>query len=252
MAYKPSEAEVYTSSPPYTVASGGVESFETAELSDDEESEIEDYLNDIADEIAKTSPKVASDFRNQIGNMKDEASHFKAKVDGKPYASPVDSPDPGQLGINPIIPQHFGAGNHNGTADGRNKFTIDITEGSEAFLWGTSADWYYTNDQTDKRFHMFVIQNGIIHIADTPITQQMHYRTEKKNYSAFDIQPLVDETIEENKTVYQYRTFAAMPLTYDLGTKLSLMPTRTASGVSYDIIGVTFYEKQAFDSLVWH
>jgi len=253
MAYKPSSAEIFKASAPYAVAAGGIETFETEELSDEEESNIEDYLNEIADEIAKTSPKIASDFRNQIGNMKDQASHFKAKVDGKPYGDPVDSPDPGQLGVNPIIPQHFGAGYYDTSADGRNKFTIDITEGTIAYLWGNSATEHFKTDSTtENRFHMFVMQNGIIHIADTPITQQFRYVTEKKTYAAFDVQPLVVETIEENKTIYQYRTYAAFPLSYDLGSNLSFMATRTASGVSYDIIGVSFYEKQAFDSLVWH
>jgi len=139
MVYNPG-ANIFKTAAPYTVATGGIEAFETADLTDDEESAIEEYLNALADE----------------------------------------------------------------------------------------------------------------HITDTPITKQFRYETEKKSYAPWAVNPLTIETIEENKTIYQYRTFAAFPLTYDLGTRLSFMPTRTASGVEYDIIGVAFYEYGVFSSLTWH
>jgi len=251
MVYNPG-VNIFKTAAPYTVATGGIEAFETADLTDDEESAIDEYLNSLADEMAKVSPKIASDFRNQINLMKDAASHFKAKVGEKPYAPTIDSPDPGQLGINPIIPQFFGLGYYDTTQDSRNTFTINTTAGTAAYLWGTSTTHYKTESSVDSRFHMFVIQNGIIHITDTPITKQFRYETEKKSYAPWAVNPLTIETIEENKTIYQYRTFAAFPLTYDLGTRLSFMPTRTASGVQYDIIGVAFYEYGVFSSLKWH
>jgi hypothetical protein len=238
--WKPDEKTIFMSAPPYTMATGGIEAFETTALTDEEEDTIDEYLNTLADEMAKISPKIANDFRQQINMMKDAASHFKAKVGEKPYAPTIDSPDPGQLGINPIIPQWFN----------KNQFTIDVTEGSAAYLWGGAASWFKTTSTVDQRFMIFIMQNGIIHITDTPVTKQFKYETEKKGYAPFSVHPLTIETIEENKTIYQYPTFAANLLTWDLGTKMSFMPTRTASGVSYELIGIVLYEYNAYSSLV--
>jgi len=104
MAYEPSKELIFRQTP-YTVVTGGIDTFETSRLDDDEANAIDEFLHALADELAKKSPKIASDFRNQIQNMKDLASYFKAKADEKPFSPTIDTPDPGQLGMNVIIPQ---------------------------------------------------------------------------------------------------------------------------------------------------
>ena len=239
MAYLPPEGKIFQQTP-YTVVTGGITTFETATLTNDEENTIEEYLNSLADEMAKVSPKIASDFRNQIQNVKDLASHFKARCDGKPYSPTINTPDPGQLGMNPVIPQFFN----------KNHFTVDVTEGTAAYMWGDATSYFTTTSTVDQRYMLYVAANGIIHILDTPVTNQFKFDTEKKSYSPFAVEPLVIETIEEDKTIYQYQN-PAFPLGWDVGSKLSFMPNRTASGLAYNIIGIVVYEQGAFSALKW-
>jgi len=239
MAYEPPKEKIFQQTP-YTVVSGGIDTFETEKLDDDEEETIDNFLHSLADELAKKSPKIAADFRAQIPNMKDLASYFKAKVDGKPYSPTIDTPDPGQLGMNVIIPQFFSV----------NTFSVDVTAGTTAYLWGSAASYFTTTSTVDQRYMIYPMANGIIHIVDTPFTQQFQFETQKKSYAPFAVDPMVVETIEENKTIYQYRN-PAFILNWDLGTKLKFMPNRTANGVEYNIIGIVVYEYSAFSSLKW-
>jgi len=239
MAYEPTKENIFRQTP-YTVVTGGIDTFETATLDNDEENEIENFLHKLADELAKKSPKIGADFRNQIQNMKDLASYFKAKVDNKPYSPTIDTPDPGQLGMNVIIPQFFNV----------NTFSVDVTAGTTAYIWGSAASYFTTSSTVDQRYMIYPMANGIIHIVDTPFTQQFQFTTQKKSYPPFTVDPLVVETIEENKTIYQYRT-PGFILNWDLGSKLSFMPNRTANGVEFNIIGIVVYEYGAFNSLTW-
>lgn len=241
MAYRPLGEELFSRTP-YNVITGGVSSFETAELSDKEEEAIRNFLSDEADQMAKISPKLASDFRNQIDNIVDFCTYFKAKVDGTPYNSmQVNTPNPNEIGLNMLIPQFLGA----------NSVSVDCTAGTEAYLWGSSTTWFKTTATASQRYMIFIIQNGIIHIGQSPVTRQFQYATEKVGYSPFTTQPLVAQSIEEDRLIYQYETPGAFLLTWDLGSRLKFMPEVTASGVEFELIGVVAYEYNAFSSLQW-
>lgn len=241
-SYKPNEDEIFETAPGYTLATGGIKKFETTELKDKEVALIQEFIDDEEKHLQRISPKIAEDFKGQENILFDLASHFKARVGDKPYSDLIRSPSTaGELGINPIIPQFLNA----------NDLTVDLTEGTEGYLWGSGTSYFTTSSTPDQRYMIFVMQGGIIQINDTPFTNQFLLDTTRTSYTPFAVNPMTIETIEENRTIYQYPTTAGYLLNWDTGSRLSFMPYRAGSSVSYYLIGAVLHEYGAFDSLKW-
>lgn len=241
MAYKPKSEDMFSRTA-YGVMAGGITAFETTELTDDEENAIREYLEREAEKLANVSPKIARTFRDQIDNIVDFCVYFKAKVDNAPYnADHVNVPNPNEIGLNMLIPQFMGV----------DYWQYDLTAGTTAYLWGSSTTYYTTTSTAGQRYMIFIVQDGILHVGQTPVTKQFKYETEKVAYAPYTIEPIVDQPIEEDKLVYQYETPGAFLLTWDLGTRLSIMPEVTANDVDFRFLGVVAYEYSQFSSLKW-
>ncbi len=240
MPFRVKPTEVFTRG--YTkVLTGGIERFETTELSDDEVTAIEDFLDETSMILEQYSTKLASDFRNERENILDMCAHFKAKCDNKEFNTKhIQMPDSGQLGMNFLIPQFLG----------ENKIERTVTAGTEAYLLGSATTWFKTSSTPEQRYMVYIIKNGIIHIGQTPITRQFKIDSEKTTYTPFTTYVLEDIPLERDTALYRYHTVASLFLNWDVGYRVAFMPIRDGT-VEFHLIGVVVYERDAFASLKW-
>ena len=208
-------------------------------LTEREEAAIRAWLGYQIDHLARISPKLADDFKKELEVIMRIAEIFKAETKKTYNTLTPHMPKPAEIGVNLLIPQFFGRNNH----------AIDVTAGTPAFLWGSGTAFFKTDSTVERRFMIYIPAGGIIHIGDTPVTKQFKFEAEGVSYAPFTVHPLVIQSIELERTIYQYPMHAFL-LDWKIGTKLSFMPERTGT-VEFEIIGVVFYERDAYSDLTW-
>lgn len=251
--YRPTAKDIFGDLP---VLTGGTRTLEVAELSPTELSRIVEFLDYYARKLEKVSPVVAEDFRAQQGFFVDVAAYAKARFDNKPYNEDevVELPRAGQLGIQALICKDLiypgeGAATHR-------TWDLAAVAGVRVYMFGAAAPLWFTTSfynavpVVGQRSMIAIMKNGIIECGSTPSVNWIWYTTQGQAYPPFRPDILRDGQVECDKPVYQYHTPGAMVLTPDLGTSLSLQPTRTET-ISPRLVGLVFAEYTYLAAFQW-
>ena len=229
----------------------GVSDVEYKGLGDDEREAIERCISQHAKVLGRISPHLAEDWLAHKDFFFKVAEYAKAKLGGgeKSFSWPSKS---GGLGVSPLIPQII---KYKATATSTypcytgyttNSWEISLTAGTMAYLFGDGTNYYKPSPVTNEQCIIAIIQDGIVEIGTTPrIYSWRAYYEGRSEYGAWSTTPVVVESIEENRKIYQHVTPGAFVLPYAVGFMLGGMPS--ASGTAHiEVLGLAFYEHDFF------
>jgi len=229
----------------YDILVGGKGTVTIESLTADEETLLDNFIDNRISIMSKISPTLADIYdgsRDLIHRFAEIAKGtFKVPFGG-------ESPTSGQFGVGDLIPQDIRyeatpSNTYPAYSDYQlNDWYISLTAGSPAYLLGSSDSFYKANPTLRYRFIGIILKNGIIEIGSTPEINQAYVRTEKVDYAWFRIHPLVTLPIEQGKALFQYNTPVAIPLWYDFGLRMAVLPVRTNPKAYLPLIGVIFFE----------
>jgi len=231
----------------YDVLIGGVgPTIEIEEFNSQEMDLFDSFVNYAVEQLSLVSPNLANIFNEQKDLILTFAKIFKAKIGGKAFGG--ITPSSAQFGIGMLIPYDLKYKADAPTVyDGRT-WKISTTAGTPVYLLGSATTFYKANDVVGSRSMLLILKNGLIELGTTPKFDQMQVLTEKVTYTPFRLSPFADIPIEKEKPLYIYVTPMAIPVWYDFGIKVSLMPN--TSGVSdLRLLGVVYYEYGYYNTL---
>jgi len=206
--------------------------------------------------LKKVSPEVAETFRRHLDIFIIFGGIAKATFpESKPITYPAEA---GTIGVEGLIPQAI---RYVATASSTypaysgydlNKWTISLTEGTEAYLLGSSTALYKASPTTGQHTYLVVCQDGLIEIGTSPaiIQQKLEFQGQEGRYSPWATHVLVDQTIERNTSIYQYNTRGVLGVSHDLGVRWSVMPKATKVS-ELRMLGIFFYEFDFMSDLKW-
>ena len=126
------------------------------------------------------------------------------------------------------------------------------TPGSTTTSTISVNNYYKANPINGQRQLSFILQDGMIEEASTPCIDQLQILTQnEQKYGPYTVEPLRDQTIESNKTIYQIPTpVGVIPLWYDVGTVLIGMPFNTQTS-TIKLHGLSFYENELLPNVTY-
>jgi len=231
----------------YSVLIGGIDTVPYRSFSDTENKAFNLFIDNAVKTLRKISPDIAADFEEQVSLFKVMGEIFCAKVD-KTFGGMM--PHPNEVGCSLLIPQDI---KYAASADSDNPCFTDYTAntwninvsslGSPVYIFGSATDFYKARPEIGKRCLFIVMKNGILEVETEPSFNQFNVTTEKVNFPWQVLNPLVDQPIEKDKAIYRYDIPFAIPVWYDFGVKLAMLPSYGPTGTkNVRLIGVIFYE----------
>jgi len=95
------------------------------------------------------------------------------------------------------------------------------------------------------------MKDGAVEIGSTPRIQQFRLITEAETkWGIWTVYPLIEQTIEPGKTIYQYNTLGIIPVYHNFGIKWTAMPKYTGTSI-LKLLGLFFYEHDFMPDLTW-
>jgi len=236
------------------VFSGGKDLIDIADMAAEERDAILYCFDQNVKKIENISPKLAAGLRPQREAMVKFAQIAKGTFpETKTYSYPGQF---GGLAVDFLSPATFGYGD--ATAVGMTQYvgidgTIGTTQnrtwdlplvaGTSKFILGKSTSTYYKGcATTDKHSYVVIFQDGIIELGSTPKIDQMQFKSELMDkYVPIAMQPLVNQSIEENRLIYQYSTPGIIPVSHQTGVNIQVHPLYTGTA-NLPLLGMVFYE----------
>jgi hypothetical protein len=122
-----------------------------------------------------------------------------------------------------------------------------LTAGTKAFILGydsATTPYYKGNAVTGQHSYVVLFQDGIIEIGTTPKFEQLFFKSQLMDkYTPISVPPLVTQTVEKDRMIYQYSTPGMIPISHQTGVAISGMPIY--SGSCYlPLLGMVFYEAE--------
>jgi hypothetical protein len=237
------------------VFSGGKDLIDIADMAAEERDSILYCFDQNVKKIENISPKLAASLRPQRDAMVKFAQIAKGTFpETKTYSYPGQS---GGLAVDFITPYLYkystasagaaaGSYDTNGynasTVAGANVWDIDLVCGTPAYLAGSASKPYRGSAISGKHSYVVLFQDGIIELGTTPKIEQMFFKSELMDkYTPISMQPLVNQSIEEGRTIYQYSTPGIMPMSHMTGAYVVVQPNYTGTS-SIPLLGMVFYE----------
>ena len=232
----------------------------SAEMTQDEIDSIYYCFDTNLKKLENISPKLAASYRPQREACVKWARIAKGTFpEVKNYSYPGQS---GGLACDWLNPYLFGYGNAAaGTGD---RDYLDIAGAADTAVlmsdWNitftvdtvrkllsnstTGATSYYRGCATTGA-HSFVVlfQDGIVQMGGTPLIQELYFKSEIMDmYSPISVPPLIRQTIEKGKEIYQFTTPGMIGIDHNVGYWIAGgVPTATAT-VCMPLMGMVFYE----------
>ena len=244
------------------VFSGGKDLIDIADMATEERDAILYCFDQNVKKIENISPKLAAGLRPQREAMVKFAQIAKGTFpETKTFSYPGQQ---GGLGVDFLTPYLYRYDTTPNGAVGRKAYTSysdssvagygtwDInlaTVGTKYYIAGNGSTGYYRGcdsgdgtNGTAGHSYVVIFQDGIIELGTTPRIEQMHFKSELMDkYVPISMQPLLTQSIEENRTIYQYTTPGMIPISHQTGVQIAVLPN--AAGVStIPLLGMVFYE----------
>lgn len=228
----------------YDVLIGGLGALSVRRMNPDESKAFDRFIANSVDALSKISTEIAEDFKAHGAFFKTVGEAFMGKVD-KAFGGIL--PASGQVGVSLLIPQDIRYVSSASSANpaysdySLNSWEISLTAGTAAYPLGSSTQFFKPRTTTGYRCAIAVMKNGLIEVGTTPSINQIQFTTERISYPVLTVHPLVDQPIERGLTIYRYNLPFAIPMFYDFGIRMAVMPTATKTA-DLRLVGVVFYE----------
>lgn len=228
---------------------------EVQTLTPAEESAVRRCLENCLKPLEKVSPIIASTMRTHTEFFMKAAQVAKAHFpESKPIAYPAE---PGTIGVDFLIPQAVKYTTTPSptlpayTSYKNNLWEMDLVAGTPSWILGDGTNWYKACPETRKHVLLAIAKDGVVEVGTTPKIRQMVLKSEiQAKYSPWVVHPLVEETIEAEKKIYQYNTLGSLLVYHDLGVMWGVMPEANATSV-IKLLGLFFYEYDFMPTLKW-
>jgi hypothetical protein len=236
------------------VFTGGRDLVDIADMASDERDAVYYCFDQNVKKIENVSPKLAASIRPQREAMVKFAQIAKGTFpENKNYSYPGQS---GGLAVDFLSPALFGYGDATavgitqyvgidgsiGTTQNRT-WDMPLVAGTSKYICGNSSSTYYKGcATTSKHSYVVLFQDGIIEIGTTPKIDQIHFKSELMDkYTPIQMQPLLNQSIEEGRSIFQYTTPGIIPISHQTGVNIQIHPLYT--GTAYmPLLGMCFYE----------
>jgi hypothetical protein len=238
------------------VFSGGKDLIDIADMAAEERDAILYCFDNNVKKIENISPKLAASLRPQRDAMVKFAQIAKGTFpETKTYSYPGQS---GGLAVDFLNPYLFGYANVT-TGTGANGYlntagavgtterrTWDMTlvAGTLKYILGYSAGvpWYKGCAITNQHSYVVLFQDGIIEVGTTPKIDQLFFKSQLMDkYTPVSMQPLLNQTIEFGRNIYQYNTPGMIPISHQTGVQIAAQPLYSGS-CHMPLLGMCFYE----------
>ena len=237
----------------YHVFLGGLgPSIETKSLTKDEEDLLNKFLDEYQSHLSLVHSKLAGTLKYHRDLIFTFAEVFKAKVD-KSFGGEI--PSPGSFGVKPLMPfdLHYtdtpSASEPAYTAYGKYSWTLSVTQGTPVYLLGDAANYFKMSPTVGRRAIALIFQDGIVEVGATPKVFQFKVDSERNVYPPWNTSPFADVRIDPEKPIYIHKTPYAIPLWYDFGVKMQVVPHESGT-VDLRLFGVVFYEYDYYSAPV--
>jgi len=232
-----------------SIWTGGRDVVEYERLRPEEEDAVVRVVRLYGRFLEKIAPSIAKDWYEHESAFLKWAGVAKAKF---PENKPITFPSqPGTLGVLPLFPQAIKYAATVPTSFKNNKWEIDVTEGSKAYLLGSDTAFYKACSDTGKHEFFVIMQDGLIEIGTTPSAQQFKIVSEvETKYGIYTAQPLKELEYESGKRLYRYPTLGMIPVYHDFGIKWYFLPDRSGTAHMM-LLGIVIYEHDLFKDLTW-
>lgn len=238
----------------------GKTTVEYSDLDSQEEAAIRKVFNARMKHIRNVSPKLYEGLKPQENAFVKWGMVAKSVI---PNDQPIRYPgEPGSLGVDWLNPAlHMSnaveatSGQYTDYADSGARigrvWDITCTAGTTVHPIGEAGNYYKASIVTDKREFIVIAQDGILEVGTTPTCTQVRITTEANSkYSPINVSPVWDQTVEDDRQIFQYPTLGMIPLYHNFGTKVALQPGRTTAA-TMPLIGMAFYEYGLYSSLLY-
>lgn len=243
------------------VFSGGKDLIDIADMAAEERDAVLYCFDQNVKKIENISPKLAAGLRPQREAFVKFAQIAKGTFpETKTYSYPGQQ---GGLGVDFLSPYLFRYDATATGAAGKNAYTMytdssvvgygswDITlvAGTKIGLLGNrnhattmGANYYRGCGATDTHSYVVIAQDGIIELGTTPKIEQLFFRSELMDkYTPIVMQPLLNQSIEEGRSIFQYTTPGMIPVSHTTGVQIDALAN--VSGASnIPLLGMVFYE----------
>jgi hypothetical protein len=241
------------------VFSGGKDLIDIADMAAEEREAVYYCFDHNVQKIENVSPKLAAGLRPQRDAMVKFAQIAKGTFpETKTYSYPGQA---GGLAVDFLTPYLFGYGDVTGTtaADGAcmyyniagalgttelRTWDIPTTAGTPTAILGNAGLTTYYHGCGTAGYHSYVVlfQDGIIELGTQPSFTELFFKSQLMDkYTPISASPLIRESLEEGRSIYQYTTPGMIPMSHQTGVQIVGLPLYT--GVSHlPLLGMVFYE----------
>lgn len=236
------------------IFSGGKDLIDIADMASEERDAILYCFDQNVKKIENISPKLAASLRPQ----RDAAVKFAQIAKGtfpetKTYSYPGQS---GGLAVDFLSPYLYKYIVTASDATGKRAYTdyedssvtgygtwdLSLTCGTKAYIAGGASNGYKGCDTTGSHSYVILFQDGIIELGTSPKIEQLFFKSDLMDkYTPISMSPLLSQSIEEGRSIYQYSTPGIIPISHQTGVTIKATPN--ATGVStVPLLGMVFYE----------
>ena len=233
---------------------GGRDTYDYEKLTAEEVDAVHLAFDKNLKRIENVSPKLAANLRPQREAYVKWAGIAKAVFpETKSYQYPAVA---GGLGADWITPELY---KYNTTPNGTtqwsgyteynattttNSFDLTLTAGTLRAIAGNAGltTSYKGCSKTNNHSFVVIAQDGLVELNTTPRINLLKFATDLENkYQYVSMNPLMIETLEDYRAIYQYNTPGMIPMDHNVGTYIVGMPAST--GISTIVpLGMVFYE----------
>jgi hypothetical protein len=240
------------------VFSGGKDLIDIADMAAEERDAILYCFDQNVKKIENISPKIAAGLRPQREAMVKFAQIAKGTFpETKTYSYPGQA---GGLAVDFLNPYLLGYANIqtgtgcngyfsvDGTAHATKILTWDMTvvAGTAKYILGydtgAATQYYKGCGATNMHSYVVLFQDGIIELGTTPKFNELFFKTQLQDkYTPIGVHPLISQTVEKDRMIYQYPTPGMIPISHQTGVQIMGQPIY--SGTSHlPLLGMVFYE----------
>jgi hypothetical protein len=237
------------------VFSGGKDLIDIADMAAEERDAILYCFDQNVKKIENISPKLAAGLRPQREAMVKFAQIAKGTFpETKTYSYPGQS---GGLAVDFLSPYLYSycttkdgsaVGNYatNAYADsavaGFGTWDASLTAGTTFYIAGSSTKAYRGSGITGKHSYVVLFQDGILELGTTPKIEQIFFKSELMDkYTPITMNPMLTQSIEDDRSIYQYSTPGIIPMTHQTGDFIAALPNYTGAS-NLPLLGMVFYE----------
>ena len=239
---------------------GGRDTYDYEKLTAEEVDSVHLAFDKGLKRIENVSPKIAANLRPQREAYVKWAGIAKATFpETKSFSYPAVA---GGLGVDWITPELYKYSTTPSTTAARQSFcdyagvdqlftsfdllatglATPMIAGTVAYVAGSAAAGYKGCGTTEKHSFVVIAQDGLVELGTTPKINLIKFTTDlQTKYQWIAMNPLLTQTDEDFRTIYQYNTPGMIPMDHNVGTTIKVLP---AVGGTCTIVplGMVFYE----------